>query len=147
MAKKDTTIITNAFTDSGDLDKLMVSKIFKKGNQPTRHSILTDKERKLLAEFEEAIANGNGDYRIIGGSLLTIRARKLYRESHASFDEYCQDKFGYKIIHDIKTNLKKSVQFGNNGGPNLIINPWRPVNIKDRLECWLYQAVKWGWKV
>jgi hypothetical protein len=108
MAKKDTTIITNLFTDSGDLDKLMVSKIFKKtGDQPARHSILTDKERKLLAECEEAIANGKGDYRMIGGGLITIRVKKLYRESHASFDEYCQDKFAYKIIHDIKTNLKK----------------------------------------
>jgi hypothetical protein len=38
-------------------------------------------------------------------------------------------------------------QFRNNGGQNLIINPWRPVNIKDRLKCWLYQAVKQGWRV
>jgi hypothetical protein len=37
-------------------------------------------------------------------------------------------------------------QFINNNGWNLIINPWAPVNIKDRLKCRLFQAVNWCWK-
>jgi hypothetical protein len=48
-----------------------------------------------LAEHEAVIERGRATFVETGGALRGIRDRGLYRESHATFEEYCWERWGF----------------------------------------------------
>lgn len=56
-------------------------------------SSLSAREQKELREQEARIAAGIRSFRDVGGALLRIRDARLYRETHASFEAYCDEKW------------------------------------------------------
>ena len=51
-------------------------------------------ERARLQELESIVENGLQTFYEVGKALEEIREQQLYRESHKSFEAYCQDKWG-----------------------------------------------------
>src|SRR5215213_11011932 len=54
---------------------------------------LTDPERAEFRSREAVIARGLGTFIEVGKALAYIKAERLYRETHSSFEEYCRDKW------------------------------------------------------
>ena len=58
---------------------------------------LTLLETGMLTDCEEVIEQGMETFFEVGDALLKIRDCRLYRESHATFDEYCRDRWGIRV--------------------------------------------------
>lgn len=52
-------------------------------------------ERERLAELEQVIDGGAQAFISVGMALLEIRDSRLYREDFATFEDYCQKKWGF----------------------------------------------------
>jgi hypothetical protein len=64
--------------------------------QPVNHAIaepLTELERQLYKEHEEAIGAHLHTFVEIGERLIDIRERRLYREEFRTFEEYCRTRW------------------------------------------------------
>lgn len=55
---------------------------------------MTPGENRHLASLEKRIASGLQTFREVGSALLEIRDKRLYRETHSSFESYCSEKWG-----------------------------------------------------
>ena len=81
---------------------------------------ITLTESKRLIQLEKIIKEGERAFVDVGNALLEIRDEKLYRADHNSFDDYCQEKWGwnrdrgYKLIiaAQVFESLPKSVSHG-----------------------------------
>ena len=54
---------------------------------------MTAKDCKLLHQLEEIIQKEMGGFVRLGQALLEIRDKRLYRQSHKTFEAYCRDKW------------------------------------------------------
>jgi len=52
-------------------------------------------EQNRLKQLEEIIERGKKTFVEVGLALLEIRDKRLYKESHSSFDSYCRERWGY----------------------------------------------------
>jgi hypothetical protein len=52
-------------------------------------------ERKRLVELETVIEAGLQTFMQVGSALLEIRTEKLYRETHATFADYCEQRWRF----------------------------------------------------
>jgi hypothetical protein len=52
-------------------------------------------ERSRLAELEQVVDRGLQTFVEVGEALQEIRDGRLYRETHATFRDYCRDRFGF----------------------------------------------------
>lgn len=57
---------------------------------------LTISQRSRLAELEGLIERG---LQMVGGALREIRDERLYLETHATFEAYCRERWGYSRAH------------------------------------------------
>jgi hypothetical protein len=53
-------------------------------------------DRTRLSELETVIAHGLQTFVEVGAALLEIRDARLYRETHASFDDYCRARWSMR---------------------------------------------------
>jgi ParB family chromosome partitioning protein len=60
---------------------------------------LTGIERLELAKLEERVERGLQTFYEVGAALMTIRDARLYRESHATFEDYCRDRWAMNRGH------------------------------------------------
>lgn len=60
---------------------------------------LDDSERADLATCERAVAGLQRALAVAGKALATIRQARLYRETHATFELYVQDRWGMERAH------------------------------------------------
>lgn len=51
--------------------------------------------KRRLAKAEETIARGLSTFFEVGSALLSIKDERLYREDHATFEDYCQNRWGF----------------------------------------------------
>lgn len=64
---------------------------------------------RSLAECEQVIERGLAVFTEVGAALIEIRDRRLYRQSHGTFEEYCEQRWGfsrsraYRIIEATQT--------------------------------------------
>ncbi|AFY79301.1 hypothetical protein Ple7327_4170 [Pleurocapsa sp. PCC 7327] len=54
---------------------------------------LNDTEKMRLQEIEAIVAQGLQTFYEVGQALIEIRDRKLYRETHKTFEAYCKEKW------------------------------------------------------
>lgn len=57
---------------------------------------LTEEEKIRLADHEEVIDDGLNTFHKVGMALLDIRDNRLYRQNHATFEHYCEARWGMK---------------------------------------------------
>jgi hypothetical protein len=62
-------------------------------------AVLTGEEARKLASLEEVIESGVSTFRKIGLALLEIRDTRLYRATHATFDDYLVARWGIHRSH------------------------------------------------
>ena len=56
---------------------------------------LSAEEAKLLEDCENAIDDALSGFHTVGQHLRTIKLKKLYRATHDTFEQYCQERFGF----------------------------------------------------
>lgn len=54
---------------------------------------LTEQETAALAQHEATIGRGLEAFYEVGTALLAIRNGWLYRETHATFEDYCRERW------------------------------------------------------
>lgn len=54
---------------------------------------------RSLAELEAIIDRGIQTFIDVGSALLEVRDRRLYRESHLTWDDYCRERWNMSRIH------------------------------------------------
>ena len=59
-------------------------------------------EKTKLAECEKVIERGRIIFQEVGSALLEIRDSRLYRESHKTFEDYCQEKWSMSKTHALE---------------------------------------------
>ncbi len=52
-------------------------------------------ETASLADLEAVIERGKQAFYEVGAALLTIRERRLYRDTHATFEAYCRERWDF----------------------------------------------------
>lgn len=55
-----------------------------------------------LPELERVIERGQQTFIEVGRALLEIRDRRLYRETHATFEAYCRERWGWSRQHAMR---------------------------------------------
>lgn len=60
---------------------------------------LSIQERQLMANCESIIKDQLAIFYKVGEALATIRDQKLYRETHKTFEAYCQEKWSFTRRH------------------------------------------------
>lgn len=60
---------------------------------------LDQPERSELARYEDVIRRSLASYAEAGAALAAIRDKQLYRETHATFDEYLSEKWRISAQH------------------------------------------------
>lgn len=80
---------------------------------------LTTGERKTLKQLEATIKHGLASFYEVGNALSAIRDMRLYRSEFKTFEEYCQDRWGFrrdyankliasaKVVESLDTNVSK----------------------------------------
>lgn len=69
-----------------------------------RVEVLAPSEQDRLAELEDVVERGVRTFVEVGNALMEIRDARLYRETHATFDEYLDERWnmsranGYRMI-------------------------------------------------
>lgn len=82
---------------------------------------LSAKDRSDLEECESAIGSGLETFLQVGEALTTIRERKLYRETHATFEAYCEGQWeisrhrAYDLIGNVAVAKSLEPPKGTNG--------------------------------
>ena len=56
-------------------------------------------KRTDLEHHEAIIARGLATFTEVGASLLIIRDNRLYKETHSTFESYCQERWGWSKRH------------------------------------------------
>ena len=56
---------------------------------------LTNTDEQRLSICEKTIERGLGTFREVGNALMELRDLKLYRCSHETFADYCQERWGF----------------------------------------------------
>lgn len=64
---------------------------------------LTVTERIELAQHEAVIERGLQTFVEVGQALLAIRDGRLYRQDHATFEDYCRERWGMSRVHAHRT--------------------------------------------
>lgn len=62
-------------------------------------SKLTPEEAARLEELEPMIELGIGNFVEVGMALVEISDRRLYRQTHSSFESYCQERWSMSARH------------------------------------------------
>ena len=60
---------------------------------------LTVAEREFLDDCEATISRGLMTFVEVGQALIDIRDNRLYRATHAAFEDYCVDRWGFTFQH------------------------------------------------
>lgn len=84
--------------------------------------ILSVGERDTFVECERIIEKGQQTFVEVGQALGTIRERKLYRMQHATFEDYCQKRWGWsrmrsaqlieaaRVVESLPANVNNCLQ-------------------------------------
>lgn len=90
---------------------------------------LIPSERHDLAHYEAIIERGLATFVEVGAALLEIRGDRLYRETHATFEDYCAERWGFSrfYAYDLMKSSKVVENLRVDHGQQL------PANWLDRL--------------
>ncbi len=98
-------------------------------------------ELRTLADCEKIIERGLAVFTEVGAALVTIRDERLYKETHCSFQEYCEERWQMSRVHAdrmisaaaVAENLKP---IGFNPSSESQIRPLTKLAAGMRVEVW-----------
>lgn len=104
-------------------------------------AVLNTDERAALADNEARIERGLKVFYEVGAALLDIRDKRLYRETHKTFEDYCQQRWGMTPQHagrlitaaDITKNLEPIGSIPANEGQ---ARPLAPLSPEEQRAVW-----------
>src|SRR5271166_3117778 len=103
---------------------------------------LTRTELARRKELEHIIELGLGTFYYVGSALLEIRDSRLYRSTHATFEEYCRDR--WKMVRNYANKLIRAAGAVANLGTNVPIptneaqvRPLTDLKPEQQREVWL----------
>ena len=104
-------------------------------------SELSPREASELEQCEAVIARGLDTFVEVGTALLKIRASKLYRLSHETFEEYCRERWGMSRIHahrliDAASVAEDLLPTGNTPATERQARPLAPFGPDHRRQAW-----------
>jgi hypothetical protein len=70
---------------------------------------MSDVVTTRLTELEDVIQRGMDTFVEVGAALFEIRDDRLYRASHTTFEDYCQERWGMSRRHANRTIEAASV--------------------------------------
>jgi len=68
-------------------------------DQPKEAEVLSASDKVLLKKCESTIASSEKNYIAVGEALTEISRRRLYKGTYTSFDNYCDEKWGFSGSH------------------------------------------------
>jgi hypothetical protein len=74
------------------------------------HSPLTDSENRLLTECEDQIEKGFKSSAEMAAAFFTIKTKRLYREIHRTFEEYCRKRWKFSRQHGYRIAKTGEIQ-------------------------------------
>lgn len=89
-------------------------------------------ERKLLEDMEKRIELGMRHFVRVGQALAVIREGRLYRESHPTFEAYCQERF--ELGRRQADRLVAASNFVNKISPSGLILPKNENQVREILS-------------
>ena len=93
-------------------------------NESSKH--LSRHERAQLAELELVVKGGLATFVEVGQALVEIRDRRLYRETHATFEAYCRGRWRMSARHANRTIAAAEV--------TALVGPTGPSNVAQARE-------------
>lgn len=116
MAQSNNHIGISFEVDPNDEDQLAMPRVITDGQQldDADRTPLSSEEKELLQQYIKEINDDLHTLCGIGGSLYQIKKRKLFRETHSSFEKFCEDTFDLSRSHayrlaseyEVKQNFK-----------------------------------------
>jgi len=112
---------------------------------PTRNgNALTVAESKTLAEHEATIERGLKTFYEVGAALAAIRDAKLYRQTHGTFEGYCNERWdfarstAYQLIDasNVLKNVRNCGQTETLPANEAQARPLASVPEEERAEVW-----------
>lgn len=103
---------------------------------------LTTRETKALARCEQTIHRGLSTFCDVGRALLEIRDGRLYRDSHATFEAYCSERWefsrqrAYQLIGAAQTVDAMSTRVDTPPTTERQIRPLLTVPEDQRADVW-----------
>ncbi|MBN1430421.1 MAG: hypothetical protein JXB07_18775, partial [Anaerolineae bacterium] len=94
-----------------------------------------------LREYETVIERGLSTFMDVGEALLAIRDKRLYRNTHSTFEEYCQERWGmsrsyaYRTIEAAQV-AKRLLPMGNIPMSERQARPLTGLEPDEQIEAW-----------
>lgn len=103
-------------------------------------------EQAELERLEAVIAKGLETFLEVGSALLDIREKRLYRQSHSTFGDYCRERWSISKTHahrlmdsvDVVNDLRKSPRGDIQALPQneKVVRPLVNLTSEDRQTVW-----------
>lgn len=86
-------------------------------------AVLTAAEADLLEQAETTIARGIKTFIEVGEALTQVRDNRLYRANFITFDDYCQDRWGFDRTRaqNFITASRVALEISNTGQPAPVV--------------------------
>jgi hypothetical protein len=75
------------------------SKTSASASSPTTLEPITLDESRRLIELEKTVEVGRQTFIAVGTALAEIRDTRLYKADFATFDDYCDNRWGFSRAH------------------------------------------------
>jgi hypothetical protein len=106
---------------------------------------LTPQEKSVLDELELFISDNFKVFFKVGMALARIRDSRLYRQTHATFQEYCRDRFDlaartayqYITASDTMNRIKECAQIAHIPANESQVRPLTRLEPDTQVQAWL----------
>ncbi|MGO8683426.1 MAG: hypothetical protein ACLQUT_02430 [Thermoleophilia bacterium] len=93
---------------------------------------------RTLADLETIIERGQQTFVEVGNALMEIRDQRLYRETHATFEAYCKERWGWSRIsayrHIEAAEVVQMLPMGNTPDTERVARELIPLSPAERTE-------------
>src|SRR5262249_13730648 len=80
-------------TSAREVQPLVLELVKSEAAQAGHHEPLAPMEEELLVRCEAQMRQSLYGFLKMGSALLTIKNQRLYRKAHATFDDYCRERW------------------------------------------------------
>lgn len=71
----------------------------KKPEKTEADNPLSEEQKKSLIAYEKIVSEGEAKGLEVAVALSEVHQQRLYRETHTSYDKYCEEKWGFQRSH------------------------------------------------
>ncbi len=113
-------------------------QLFRDLDPATEAALRATVDRSRLAELETVIERGQQTFVEVGNALMKIRDQRLYRETYATFETYCRERWGWSRIsayrHIEAAEVVQMLPMGNTPVTERVARELIPLSMDERAE-------------